>query len=231
MAASQQKRAVAVVLLGLLANEEPKNRQKRKKKEPTRQWIRRREERGAFHQLLKEITVEDEKGYQNLFHLSRDQFQFVADKIRPVIERKPQPYPLNLLNNNVSVEEHLAVTLRFLATGDKFQSLEYLFRITRQQISRIVRETCEAIYRTLGQEYLKTPKTEAEWERIALRFEERWNFPNGIGAVDGKRIVIQQPANSGSHFYDYKGICSFVLFLFPTVTKQELKQYLFLVIK
>jgi len=53
-----------------------------------------------------------------------------------------------------------------------------------------------------------------------LQFEERWNFPNGIGAVDGKRIVIQQPANTGSHFYDYKGICSFVLFLFPTVTKQ-----------
>ena len=127
------KRTVAVVLLrlGLLADGEPKNGQKRKKKEPTRQWIRRREERGAFHQLVKEITFEDEKGYRNFFRLSRDQFQFVADKIRPVIERKPQPYPLNVLNNNGSVEERLAVTLRFLATGDKFQSLEYLFRITR----------------------------------------------------------------------------------------------------
>ena len=76
MAASQkQKCAVAVVLLGLRADEEPKNRQKRKQKEPTRQWIRRRKERGAFHQLVKEITVEDEKGYRNFFRLSRDQFQ------------------------------------------------------------------------------------------------------------------------------------------------------------
>lgn len=106
-----------------------------------------------------------------------------------MIQRKPQPYPLNLLNNNISVKERLAVTLRFLATGDKFQSLEYLFRITRQQISTIVRETCEAIYSTLGQEYLTTPRTEAEWERIAFRSEERWNFPNGIGAVDGKRVL------------------------------------------
>ena len=96
--------------------------------------------------------------------------------------------------------------LRFLATGDKFQSLEYLFRITCKQISTIVRETCEAIYCTLGQEYLKNPKTEAEWERIALQFEDRWNFHNGIGAVAGKRILLPQPANSGSHFYDYKGI-------------------------
>ena len=160
----------AVVLLGLLADEEPKGKQKRKKREPKRQWIRRREERGAFHQLVKEITVEDDKGFRIFFHLSQDQFQFVADKIRPLIQRKPQPYPLNLLNNNISVEERLAVTLRFLATGDKFQSLEYLFRITRQQISTIVRETCEAIYCTLGQEYFKTPKTEVEWERISSRF-------------------------------------------------------------
>ena len=208
MAASQQqkKRAAAVVLLGLLADEKPGNRQKRKKREPTRRWIHRREERGAFHQLVKEITVEDEQGYRNFFRLSEDQFQFVADKIRPVIQRKPQPYPLSLLNNNISVDERLAITLRFLSNVEKFQSLEYLFRITRQQISTIVKETCDATYSTLGQEYLKTPKTEAEWERIALQFEERWNFPNGIGAVDGKRILIQQSASSGSHFYDYKGI-------------------------
>ena len=155
MAASQQqKRVAAVVLLGLLADEKPKGKQKRKKREPKRQWIRRREERGAFHQLVKEITVEDDKGFRIFFHLSQDQFQFVADKIRPLIQRKPQPYPLNLLNNNISVEERLAVTLRFLATGDKFQSLEYLFRITRQKISTIVRETCEVIYCMLGQKNL-----------------------------------------------------------------------------
>ena len=43
----------------LMKNQE--NRQKRKKRKPTRQWIHRREERGVFYQLVKEITVEDEK--------------------------------------------------------------------------------------------------------------------------------------------------------------------------
>ena len=47
--------------------------------------------------------------------------------------------------------------------------------------------------------------------RVASVFQQRWNFPNGIGAVDGKRIIIQQPANSGSHYYDYMGNNSVIL--------------------
>ena len=31
-------------------------------------------------------------------------------------------------------------------------------------------------------------------------------MPNLLGAVDGKRILLQQPDNSGSHYHDYKGI-------------------------
>lgn len=52
---------------------------------------------------------------------------------------------------------------------------------------------------------MKVPSTTEEWLRIASKFESRWNFPNGLFAVDGKRVLIQQPPNSGSHFYDYKG--------------------------
>ena len=40
---------------------------------------------------------------------------------------------------------------------------------------------------------------------MANLFEKQWNFPNSISATDGKHINIQQPGNSGSHYYDYKG--------------------------
>ena len=69
------------------------------------------------------------------------------------MQRKPQPYLLNLLNNNISVDELLAVMLRFLATGNKFQSLEYLFRITRQQISttaKVARDQASQLGRKLA---------------------------------------------------------------------------------
>ena len=46
---------------------------------------------------------------------------------------------------------------------------------------------------------------------ISRKFEERWNFPNGLGAVDGKHIVMQQPWKSGSHYRNYKGTDSIIL--------------------
>lgn len=58
--------------------------------------------------------------------------------------------------------------------------------------------------------YLQTPNTE-EWLEIAQQFEERWNFPNCIGALDGKHINIKAPKHSGSLYYKYKAMHSIVL--------------------
>lgn len=46
---------------------------------------------------------------------------------------------------------------------------------------------------------------------MAGDYFSRWNFPQCIGALDGKRILISKPPNSGSTFYDYKGHFSVVL--------------------
>ncbi|KAG8314593.1 hypothetical protein J6590_108498 [Homalodisca vitripennis] len=55
------------------------------------------------------------------------------------------------------------------------------------------------------------PQNQDEWKIIANDFEITWNYPNCIGAVDGKHIVIQSPVKSGSLFFNYKGSFSIVL--------------------
>lgn len=59
--------------------------------------------------------------------------------------------------------------------------------------------------------HFQFPTTEEEWTTIAEGFEKRWNFPNCVGAVDGKHVQIIPPPGSGAYYYNYKGYNSLVL--------------------
>ena len=59
-------------------------------------------------------------------------------------------------------------------------------------------------------EFMPKPKKE-DWQRIERGFHQRWNFPNCLGAVDGKHISVNKPPESGTLFHNYKGYFSIVL--------------------
>ena len=129
----------------------------------------------------------------------------VKPKITKATTNMRQPIP---------AEERLAVTLRYLATGETYESLMYQYRIHSTTIAKIVPEVCQAIYEKLKDNYCKIPSTSEEWLEISNRTYERWNFPNSFAAVDGKHVAILHPKRSGSDFYNYKGYFSIVLLAF-----------------
>ena len=95
--------------------------------------------------------------------------------------------------------------LRFLATGDSFQSMEFNWCAAHNTISMFIPEVCDAIVEEYAQEVFRTPTTTDGWREIAQGFQDKWNFPHACGALDGKHVAIRKPKHSGSIHYNYKG--------------------------
>jgi hypothetical protein len=105
----------------------------------------------------------------------------------------------------------LAITLRYLATGNSQISLSFEFRVGRSTICSIIRDTCLALWESLQPEFVRAPSSEEDWKGISSEFYKSWNFPNCIGAIDGKHVTIQCPQGAGSTYHSYKEPHSIVL--------------------
>ena len=62
----------------------------------------------------------------------------------------------------INPKARLALTLRFLATGETYRSLCFQFRLSRAAISYIINNACKAMVTHLGKTYLKLPSTAEE---------------------------------------------------------------------
>ena len=105
----------------------------------------------------------------------------------------------------------LAITLRFLATGDHYKSLMYLFYVASNTISLVVRDVTKAICEEYAEETVGNPTTPEGWKEVAKKYATRWNFHHAIGALDGKHIRLKAPAHAGSLYFNYKHYNSIVL--------------------
>ena len=86
------------------------------------------------------------------------------------------------------------------------------YRISPTTKGRIISETRQTLWRVLSEKsFIKAPDSEKEWLAIAAEFNDKWNFPHCLGAIDGKHVLIQAPARSGSNFFNYKKCFSIVL--------------------
>ena len=86
----------------------------------------------------------------------------------------------------------LLVPHRFLVTGDAMTTIAYNFRLGVLTARQIILDVCTALWDALASIHMPVP-SEVEWQTIADDFFVRWNFPNCIGAIDGKHIMIQCP--------------------------------------
>lgn len=59
------------------------------------------------------------------------------------------------MRKSIAPIARLEATLRYLATGCSYTSLQYSTRISKQSLSIIISETCDAIYEVLKDDYME----------------------------------------------------------------------------
>lgn len=91
------------------------------------------------------------------------------------------------------------------------QALAFSYQVDITTVHNVIKETCQAVWEILSPIYVKAPFYKEEWESISSDFMDIWNFPNCLGALDGKQINIQVPKISGNLHCDNKKKGSIVL--------------------
>ena len=194
--------AVVMVLTELVDSDDEKPLRGKK-----REWIKRRRESGYFQNIFLELKFEDQTGFKDMFRISVTDYKFLISQICDLI------LPNERIGGNrpILADERLVLTLRYLAAGEPFQSFSYQFRISLVAVSYIVKGCCSAINHTLQNLFIELPNSREKWLEISRKFEQRWNYPHALGAIDGKHVKIVKPNNGGSYFYNYKHMHSIIL--------------------
>ncbi|XP_011874581.1 PREDICTED: uncharacterized protein LOC105565748 [Vollenhovia emeryi] len=140
-------------------------RNKRKRWINRRWWVRpineRRGQNGDFATLFAELK-EDPDLFFRYTRMDVDTFYELLDMVRPYLQKTS-------LRKPICPEQRLAITLRYLATGDQVLSVALAYRIGESTAYKIIKETCEVIANILLGVYIKVP-SEDEWKHISRNF-------------------------------------------------------------
>ena len=107
------------------------------------------------HDILNELRLVDKEDFRKYLRMNTETFEELLSIVEVDITKQTTRLR--------RPEQNLAVTRRYLATGETFESLMYQFRIHRSTISQFVPHVCDVIYRALKKDYLTLPSCEDDW--------------------------------------------------------------------
>jgi hypothetical protein len=155
----KQQIKIYVNLLLLLFQRKKHLLQRRKRKVRriwARKWLQRRNEnRGISHLVFNELEYEDPASFKNFTRMSVATFHELLLKVAPIIKKQDTVltrssscktkviyYRLKFYKCTKfyypCITYRLLLALRFLATGESYTSLQYVFRISVPSICNIV---------------------------------------------------------------------------------------------
>lgn len=143
---------VALIALSVAVKKRNKERKKRLGTRTVwmKQWLERRPSHGHSSLLLELRNIPDD--YRNFLRMDEELFTNLLMMVSPLIKKQD-----TVMRKAIPPADRLAVTLRFLATGNSFEDLKFSSYIAANTISQIIIEACDALRKVL-KDYIQVRK-------------------------------------------------------------------------
>ena len=136
----------------------------------TRDWIKCRRTSGVYHQLVKELELEDEAACTEYYRVNGQKFRFLVDSVGYATKKerylgawKHKAWWKN--SSDFKISSHWG-EIQVAWVQLSYKSYLYFLHCCRDLPNNIWYSRAKM-----------TPSFQEEWESVAQRFESRWNFP------------------------------------------------------
>ena len=108
------------------------------------------------------LELDDPMAYQNFIRMATKLFQELEQRLTPELKRERSWMR--------APESRTEVSLRHLATGDSYTTLQYAFRVASSTINKCVPEVCDTIIRANRDQVMLCPTLPDDWLQVESAF-------------------------------------------------------------
>lgn len=195
----RQRRAIALAAATVISTRRVRQRA------PVHPFLLERDGLGEFAVLFSDLYGKYPKLFKRHYRIELSTFNLLFDMVKEDLLKETTKF-----KKPIDACARLVLTLDLLIHGQTFRNLAMKYRVGETTARSIFHETVIVIWEKLQPIYMPV-LDEAGFREVEKGFREKWQFPNCVGAVDGKHVRIRCPANSGSLYRNYKGFFSMVL--------------------
>ena len=142
--------AAAAIVIAIISKRKNTERKRKRRTVWVKPWLYQRPNFQVYDMLLSELRLEDENEYKNYLRMTPENFEYIYHLVKNGVTKQN-----TTMRESIPPKLKLAVTIRFLSTGESYKSLQFQYRIHNSTLSLFIPDVCEAIYKRMKEKYLK----------------------------------------------------------------------------